>query len=103
MSDWSVMPSYRGKRALDLAIVVLASPIWVPMFLVVAVLVRLRLGSPVFFRQARTGLNDRSFHLLKFRTMTDERDANGQLLPDAQRLTPFGRWLRSTSLDELPE
>ena len=103
MTDWSVMPSYRGKRALDLAIVLLASPIWLPLLLVVAVAVRLRLGSPVFFRQARAGLNDRSFELLKFRTMTDDRDANGHLLPDAQRLTSFGRWLRSTSLDELPE
>jgi sugar transferase EpsL len=103
MTDWSVMPSYRGKRVLDLAIVLLASPVWVPMLLVVAVAVRMRLGSPVFFRQARAGLNDRSFRLLKFRTMTDDRDADGKLLPDAQRLTPFGRWLRSTSLDELPE
>ena len=103
MTDWSVMPSYRGKRALDLAIVLLASPIWLPLLLIVAVAVRLRLGSPVFFRQARAGLNDRSFKLLKFRTMTDDRDASGHLLPDEQRLTPFGRWLRLTSLDELPE
>ena len=85
---------------LDLALVFLASPIWLPALLAVAVAVRLRLGSPVFFRQARAGLNDRSFELLKFRTMTDDRDASGHLLPDAQRLTPFGRWLRSTSLDE---
>ena len=97
------MPSYRGKRVLDLAIVLLASPLWVPALLAVAAVVRLRLGSPVFFRQARAGLNDRSFQLLKFRTMTDDRDAQGQPLPDAQRLTPFGQWLRSTSLDELPE
>src|SRR5436190_5262568 len=103
MADLSVMASYRGKRALDLAIVLLARPLWVPLLLIVAVAVRLRLGSPVFFRQARAGLNDRSFKLLKFRTMTDDRDASGHLLPDAQRLTPFGRWLRSTSLDELPE
>ena len=97
------MPSYRGKRLLDLAIVVLASPLWVPLLIVVAVAVRLRLGSPVFFRQPRAGRNDRSFRLLKFRTMSDDRGADGELLPDAQRLTPFGRWLRSTSLDELPE
>src|SRR3954468_20110434 len=103
MANWSVMASYRGKRALDLAIVLLASPIWVPVLLVVAVAVRLRLGSPVFFRQARAGLNDRPFQLLKFRTMTDDRDSAGQHLPDVQRLTPFGRWLRSSSLDELPE
>jgi len=97
------MPSYRGKRALDLGLVLLASPIWVPALLAVAVAVRIRLGSPVFFRQARAGLNDRSFQLLKFRTMTDDHDSSGQLLPDETRLTPFGRWLRSTSLDELPE
>ena len=103
MADWSLMPSYRGKRALDLGLVLLASPLWVPLLLAVAVAVRLRLGSPVFFRQARAGLNDRSFELMKFRTMTDDQDSDGQLLPDEKRLTPFGRWLRSTSLDELPE
>lgn len=97
------MPPYPGKRALDLALVLLASPLWVPLLLIVALAVRVRLGAPVFFRQERAGLNDRSFVLLKFRTMTDARDANGQLLPDARRLTSFGRWLRSTSLDELPE
>lgn len=97
------MPPYPGKRALDLTLVLLASPLWVPLLLIVALAVRVRLGAPVFFRQERAGLNDRSFVLLKFRTMTDARDANGQLLPDAQRLTSFGRWLRSTSLDELPE
>jgi lipopolysaccharide/colanic/teichoic acid biosynthesis glycosyltransferase len=66
-------------------------------------LVRLFLGKPVLFRQDRPGLNAKSFTLLKFRTMTDARDAQGQLLPDAQRLTALGRFLRSTSLDELPE
>ena len=66
-------------------------------------LVRLRLGAPVIFRQRRPGLGGRSFELRKFRTMTEARDAAGRLLPDAERLTPFGRWLRSTSLDELPE
>ena len=97
------MPPYRGKRAFDLALVLLASPLWIPLLLIVAVVVRLRLGSPVFFRQARTGLGGREFELLKFRTMTDKRGFNGKLLADAYRLTPFGRWLRSTSLDELPE
>jgi lipopolysaccharide/colanic/teichoic acid biosynthesis glycosyltransferase len=97
------MPSYRGKRAFDLGLVLLTSPLWVPMLFAVAVAVRLRLGSPVFFRQTRAGLNDRSFQLLKFRTMTDDGDSGGQPLPDEKRLTPFGRWLRSTSLDELPE
>jgi sugar transferase EpsL len=65
--------------------------------------VRWRLGSPVLFRQQRPGYRERSFWLLKFRTMTDERDAAGALLPDAQRLTSFGRWLRASSIDELPE
>ena len=69
----------------------------------VAMLVRWKLGKPVFFRQARPGLKGQIFELLKFRTMNDLRDARGNLLPDAQRLPPFGRWLRSTSLDELPE
>lgn len=71
--------------------------------LAVAVMVRLKLGSPVLFRQARPGLNGAVFTMLKFRTMTDARGPDGQLLPDADRLTPFGKWLRSTSLDELPE
>ena len=66
-------------------------------------LVRLNLGRPVFFRQPRPGRQGRVFELIKFRTMTQARDAQGHLLPDAQRLTRFGRWLRSTSLDELPE
>jgi sugar transferase EpsL len=97
------MQTYAGKRLLDLTLVVLTSPLWVPTLLVVAVLVRARLGRPVFFRQLRTGLDDRPFRLLKFRTMTGERDAEGNLLPDHRRLSPFGRWLRSTSIDELPE
>ena len=66
-------------------------------------LVRNKLGSPVFFRQVRPGLHGKPFEMVKFRTMTDERSPDGQLLPDAQRLTPFGRFLRSSSLDELPE
>ena len=68
-----------------------------------ALLVRVKLGSPVLFAQTRPGLDGKPFKLVKFRTMTDERDASGALLPDSQRLTTFGRWLRSTSLDELPE
>src|SRR3954470_2073403 len=94
MADWSLMPSYRGKRALDLILVVLASPLWIPLLLIVAAAVRVRIGTPVFFRQTRIGLGDRAFDVLKFRTMTDERDAGGRLLPDDRRLTPFGRWLR---------
>ena len=74
-----------------------------PVLGVLALLVRQRLGSPVLFRQVRPGLHGRPFKMVKFRTMTDERDADGALLPDAERLTPFGRFLRSTSLDELPE
>jgi len=97
------MTAYRGKRALDVMLVLLTGPIWVPLLLIVAAAVRIRLGRPVFFRQTRAGLDDRAFELLKFRTMTDDRDADGRLLPDEQRLPPFGRWLRSTSLDELPE
>ena len=97
------MPSYRGKRALDLVLVLVTSPIWVPLLLIVALLVRQRLGTPVFFRQARIGHGDREFEVIKFRTMTDARDDNGELLPDAQRLGSFGKRLRSSSLDELPE
>lgn len=74
----------------------------VPLLLLV-VLVRAKLGSPVFFRQRRPGLNGRPFEVIKFRTMTDARGADGQLLSDAQRLTPFGRFLRASSMDELPE
>ena len=66
-------------------------------------MVRLKLGSPILFKQQRPGLNDRPFNILKFRTMTDERDSQGNLLPDADRRPAFGAWLRSTSLDELPE
>lgn len=74
-----------------------------PVFLVLAVLVRTKLGSPVLFKQERPGKDERIFTLCKFRTMTDKRDESGKLLPDAERLTRFGRLLRSTSLDELPE
>ena len=74
-----------------------------PFLLVVAFLVRVKLGSPVFFRQKRPGLNGKPFMLVKFRTMTDERDEKGNLLPDEVRLTRFGQFLRSTSIDELPE
>ena len=73
------------------------------LYIIIAVLVKINLGSPVIFKQMRPGLNEKIFPLYKFRTMTDERDANGELLPDEVRLTKFGKWLRSTSLDELPE
>lgn len=91
------------KRAFDLvaslALLVLLSPL----MLVVALLVRVKLGSPVLFRQERPGLGGGIFTMYKFRTMTDERDEEGDLLPDAKRLPPFGQLLRSTSIDELPE
>ena len=91
------------KRGFDISAVTLSAPLWLPLMLILALLVRLKLGSPVFFRQKRPGYQEAIFELIKFRTMTDDRDINGNLLPDAVRLTPFGRWLRSTSLDELPE
>lgn len=91
------------KRIFDLVAVVLTAPFWLPLLVVLALLIRVKLGSPVLFRQKRPGLNEKIFELVKFRTMTDERDTTGGLLPDASRLTPFGKWLRSTSLDELPE
>ena len=91
------------KRVFDLMAVVATALLWLPVLAVVAALVRWKLGSPVFFRQQRPGYHERIFALIKFRTMTDARDAAGQLLSDAVRLTPFGRWLRATSLDELPE
>ena len=74
-----------------------------PLLLLVALLVRVKLGTPILFRQQRPGLHGVPFTLLKFRTMTNQRDVAGKLLPDDERLTRFGRWLRSTSLDELPE
>ncbi len=74
-----------------------------PLLLVVAILVRLKLGAPVLFIQERPGLRGRPFRMVKFRTMTDDLGADGELLPDAQRLTPFGKFLRSTTLDEFPE
>lgn len=91
------------KRTFDIAVVTLSAPIWLPVLLGVATLVRFKLGAPVFFRQERPGLHGRLFNLIKFRTMTNERDKTGALLSDAERLPKFGKWLRSTSLDELPE
>jgi len=92
-----------GKRYADLALTLLAAPVAIPSILVLATLVRFRLGAPVFFKQRRPGWQGREFVLLKFRTMREERDSSGGLLHDEVRLTSFGRWLRSTSLDELPE
>lgn len=96
-------PFTKMKRCFDLALTLLSLPFWLPVLAVFALLVRLKLGSPVFFTQTRPGRQGKLFQLTKFRTMTDARDAQGQLLPDADRLTAFGKWLRGTSLDELPE
>jgi lipopolysaccharide/colanic/teichoic acid biosynthesis glycosyltransferase len=92
-----------GKRAVDLVLTVLLLVPLAPVMAAIAVAVRNKLGTPVLFSQRRPGLHGRPFTLYKFRTMTDERDMQGELLPDEQRLTPFGRLLRRTSLDELPE
>ena len=91
------------KRLFDLFVVVITAPFWLPVLLIVAVLVRVNLGSPVFFRQRRPGRGGRIFEIIKFRTMLDAHDRAGRALPDAERLTAFGRRLRDTSLDELPE
>ncbi len=91
------------KRPMDFILSLLAIIVLSPVFLVVAILVRTKLGSPVLFKQKRPGLNEKIFTMYKFRTMTDEKDENGELLPNTVRLTKFGRLLRSTSLDELPE
>jgi lipopolysaccharide/colanic/teichoic acid biosynthesis glycosyltransferase len=91
------------KRVLDVIGAVIGLLCFALPLLMLAWQIRRRLGSPVFFTQVRPGLRGMPFKMVKFRTMTDERDADAQLLPDAVRLTPFGRWLRATSLDELPE
>lgn len=91
------------KRGLDIVGASVGLLLLSPVILVVALLIRLKLGRPVLFRQARPGLGGRAFSMIKFRTMTDARNSQGELLSDAQRLTSFGRWLRSTSIDELPE
>lgn len=91
------------KRPLDCLLSSLALIILSPIMLVTAVLVRLKLGSPILFTQERPGLHEKLFKIYKFRTMTDKRDEKGELLPDSERLTRFGKILRSTSLDELPE
>lgn len=97
------MYRHYGKRWFDLLLATLLIILLSPLFLLVAVVVRLVLGAPILFRQERPGLYGKPFVIFKFRTMTDACDAQGNLLPDAQRLPAFGRFLRSTSLDELPE
>ena len=91
------------KRLLDIVCALLAMIVFCWLYAILAVLVRVKLGSPVLFTQPRPGKDEKIFKLYKFRTMTDARDGQGNLLPDEVRLTPFGRALRSTSLDELPE
>lgn len=91
------------KRTFDIFLSAIALLLALPFLAITAILVITQLGRPVFFRQKRPGLNGKVFEIVKFRTMTNERSPDGQLLPDAQRLRPIGRFLRSTSLDELPE
>ena len=91
------------KRLLDIACAIVALVVFWWLYIIVAVLVKIKLGSPILFKQERPGKNERIFLLYKFRTMTDERDDSGKLLPDEVRLTRFGKMLRATSLDELPE
>ena len=91
------------KRLFDLLLVLVSAPLWLPLLLFLALLVRLKLGASILFRQKRPGLNGEIFEMIKFRTMTGARDASGALLPDSERLPLFGAWLRSTSLDEIPE
>ena len=91
------------KRMLDIVCALAALIVFSWLYIIVAILVRIKLGSPVIFKQPRPGKDEKIFNLYKFRTMTDERDENGNLLPDEVRLTKFGKALRATSLDELPE
>lgn len=91
------------KRIIDCTLALFALIVLSPILLIVAILVRIKLGSPIIFKQERPGLNEKIFTLYKFRTMTDAKDKDGNLLPDDVRLTSFGKLLRSTSLDELPE
>ena len=91
------------KRLFDTVLILLSLPLLLPLYWIVAWLVRSKLGAPILFRQIRPGKDAKPFEMIKFRTMTDERDSNGELLPDSLRLTKFGRFLRSSSVDELPE
>ena len=91
------------KRFFDMLLIILGLPLIFPLFILIALLVRLDLGSPIILKQFRPGLNGKLFLLIKFRTMTNSKDENGNLLTDEERLTKFGKFLRSISLDELPE
>jgi len=91
------------KRLTDTVIIILSLPLLIPAYILVALLIKVKLGSPIIFKQVRPGLNGKNFNLIKFRTMTDKFSEDGHLLTDSKRLTRFGKFLRSTSLDELPE
>ena len=91
------------KRLADIVCALAALSVFCWLYAIVALLVRINLGSPIIFKQPRPGKDEKIFYLYKFRTMTDKRDANGNLLPDSERLTKFGKFIRATSLDELPE
>ncbi|CAM4198054.1 sugar transferase [Vreelandella rituensis] len=91
------------KRLFDIVVSLVSLILLSPLLLIVALMVRLKLGSPVLFRQVRPGLHGRPFEMVKFRSMRDAYNSEGKPLPDSERITPFGRFLRSTSLDELPE
>ena len=91
------------KRPMDFLCAVLGLMVFSPIMVIIALLIRVKLGSPVIFKQERPGLNEKIFTLYKFRSMTNQKNKNGELLADEKRLTEFGKWLRSTSIDELPE
>lgn len=91
------------KRLFDLALIFILVPVWVPLLALLWLVVRVGMGNPAIFRQQRPGRDGKPFMMYKFRTMTDARDGEGKLLPDAERMTPFGNFLRRSSLDELPE
>ena len=103
MSRQSAFREVMLKRMADLAVASLLLLLFSPVLILLSILIRLKLGRPVFFRQIRPGKGARPFTLIKFRTMLDQRTVSGKLLSDGERLTPFGQFLRSTSLDELPE
>ena len=97
------MADYRLKRPLDLALVVVSAPLWLPVLAILAVIVRMGMGRGVLFRQQRLGVHERPFEILKFRTMLAKMVQDGRVLSDVERLTSFGHFLRASSLDELPE
>jgi len=103
MIDIPIKPVPLWKRGLDLLLILVSAPATFPLLILLALLVRVMMGAPVFFRQKRPGRGAKPFELVKFRTMTNETNERGELLPDKDRLTRFGKFLRATSLDELPE